>query len=44
MDGLAVADAQHGLRDRARDAAREAKKFDPALAKELTNSVPALTP
>jgi S1-C subfamily serine protease len=42
--GLAVADAQQGLRDRARDAAREVKKLDPALAKELIDSTPALAP
>ena len=42
--GLAVAEAQQGLRDRARDAVREVQKRDPALAKELVDLAFALSP
>ena len=42
--GLAVADAQLNLLDRARDCVRELQKIDPAMAHKLTESNPALTP
>lgn len=42
--GLAVADAQQGLHDRARDATREVQRLDPALARKLIDSNPALAP
>ena len=42
--GLTVADAQQSLLDRARDAVREVQRLDPALAKKLIDSQPALAP
>ena len=40
--GRALADWHQGSKDRARDALRELQKLDPALAKKLTDSIPAL--